>query len=173
MVTHYLLDSIFDDIFPAFCTCSLHFVLVIYGTFIMFNDFYLWIYCSTCEVSLLITSIRMTYFFFLFTLAQLCTYGDIYNTDQLAARHGHHEMAQNVLCSLAYKSLNFASRWCIEVSVQSAQKAWHKGIKSWRLRTVSKMRIKLVYCANPKIKLYYSSRYFAKYAGDTAMKTQI
>lgn len=64
--------------------------------------------------------LELTYFF-LFSLALLCTHGDAYKTEQLAAEHSHHEVAQNVLCRSAYKSLNFTSGRCVEVSEPSAQ----------------------------------------------------
>lgn len=48
----------------------------------------------------------------------LCTHGDAHKTEQLAAGHGHYDVAQNILCRLAFKSLNFVSGRCIEVSVQ-------------------------------------------------------
>lgn len=70
IVTPCLLDSTLDDIFPAFCIHSLHFILVFYGTFIMFNDsiFESIVVLARFHLVLLILSIRMTYFSFLHLL---------------------------------------------------------------------------------------------------------
>lgn len=91
-----LLDSIFDDIFPAFCTCSLHFGL-----------FLLLMALSSCLMISIFDSIVVPVRFhflspvsdllFFFLLSVLCTHGDAYKTEQLAARQSHNGVAQNVL----------------------------------------------------------------------------
>ena len=106
------LDPISDDALPAkfFPFCS-YFLLPFYHFLMIF------IFDSiVVPVRFHLSLVSELLFFFPLTL--LHTHGDVHKTEQLAAGHGHYDVAQNILCCLAYKSLNFASGRCIEVSVQ-------------------------------------------------------